>query len=249
MPRLPALCLAALLAFAGRADAAAPGHELKDPFARADGPPILPPERTTGAYGPPVLTPERTSASLSDLRDPFTRAADGPPVLAPARASDLRDPFTRAANDPPVPPGQTAAALSDLHDPFTARQDRRPRAHPREVQPDLRNPFITAPRGRRIPAAAEPIPGSSGAELTPRSSAPDLKNPFPRAPTRPAARARAATDVEPTSSDLKNPFVRRDPPTRPRSPAVTTPLRPLRTPADQRLGAPLQRPRRVDPAR
>jgi hypothetical protein len=179
---LPATCLVLALALVGDADAAAPVRvDLKDPFTRADRPPVLPPERSSVA----------------------------PPILPP---------------DP-------AASMAELHDPFAARRavDRAPR---RDVEPDLRNPFAADPRARA--AASDDETG--------------LKNPFLRTASPPAP-PRRVTDGEPTASDLKNPFARRDPPTRPRSPAVATPLRPLRAPATGRQLVPLQRPRHVRPAR
>ena len=183
---LPATCLVLALALVGDV-AAAPVHaDLKDPFTRADGPPTLPPERTSAA--PPTLPPEPT------------------------------------------------ASMAELHDPFAARRsvDRAGRAGPRgEVEPDLRNPFAADPRARAAPADADEI---------------GLKNPFRRTARQPT-RARRVTDGEPTASDLKNPFARRDPPTRPRSPVVASPLRPLRAPATGRQIVPLQRPRHVRPAR
>ncbi len=180
---LPATCLVLALALVGDAAAAAPVHaELKDPFTRADGPPVLPPER----------------------------AGDGQPVLPP----------------------ESTASMAELHDPFAARRsiDRAGRVG---VEPDLRNPFAADPRARAATADADEI---------------GLKNPFRRT-ARPPAHPRRVSDGEPTASDLKNPFARRDPPTRPRSPAVASPLRPLRAPATGRQPVPLQRPRHVRPAR
>lgn len=225
--RLPTIgVLALVLALAGGAAAAAPGDDLKDPFTAAEGPPMLP--------------PERTQAELSELRDPFSARPDAR-ALADHQGgtSDLRNPFIADPRARPFADAARADVSPDLRNPFTAA----PRAHPPreatplaarpDVSPDLRNPF-TAERPRR-PVAGNVADGG-------------LKNPFVRSHARPLARKRPAT-VEATSSDLKNPFARRDPPTRSRSPGVTTPLRPLRTPTVQRPGVPIQRPRHVTPVR
>ncbi len=228
--RLPAIGLLALvLALVSRVGAAAPGDDLKDPFTAAESPPLLP--------------PERTQAELSELRDPFS-ARQGTRALAapPAGSPDLRNPFIADPRTRPFADAARADGSPDLRNPFTAApRGRSPReatplaARP-EVSPDLRNPF-TAERPRR------PVAGNPAADG-------DLKNPFVRSHAKTIARKRPATDVEATSGDLKNPFARRDPPTRGRSPAVTTPLRPLRTPTIQRPGVPIQRPRHpVRPAR
>jgi hypothetical protein len=194
----------------------------------------------------PLVGVGQAAPGHAELRDPFVRPADRPPQLPAERsaAPDLHDPFLARTDAGPHDPS-IVRATPDLHDPFTARR----------AATDLQDPFVPAerralsaspaPTGLRDPFVAEARPAPT---VRPPVDDLGLKNPFRRSPTRATRRAAVASDVEPTSSDLKNPFVRREPPTRPRRPAVVTPLRPLRAPAaGPRPAVPIQRPRHALP--